>query len=110
VITSGQFSAAFYQSQSRTEKVQSRVLQAGVYNESDELISNTHEIVFDSSSDNARERETTLQFVLTSNADNSNNQDVYLRLMEEVKGTSQQRLYKQTRYTIRRSFTSDFDF
>jgi len=110
VITSGQFSAVFYQSQPCSEKVHSRMLHAGVYNEANELISNTHELVFDSSSGNARERETSLRFVLTSHADNSNNQDVYLRLMEDVKGTSKQRLYKQTRYTIRRSFTSDFDF
>jgi len=110
VITSGQFSAAFYQLQPCSEKVQPRTLLAGIYNEAGELISNSHELVFDSASGNARERETKLQFVLSSYADKSNNQDVYLRLMEDVKGTSKQRMYKQTRYTIRRSFTSDFDF
>jgi len=109
VITSGQFSAAFYQQQPCSEKVQPRMLSAGIYNEADELISDKHELVFDSTSEDARERETTVRFVLTSHAEKSNNQDVYLKLKEQVKGTAKPRLYKQARYTIRRSFTSDFD-
>jgi len=109
VITSGQFSAAFYQQQPCSEKVQSRTLSVGIYNEANELISDKHELVFDSASDDAREREVTERFVLTSQAEKSNNQDVYLKLKEQVKGTAKPRLYKQARYTIRRSFTSDFD-
>jgi hypothetical protein len=85
------------------------MLSAGIYNEADELISDKHELVFDSTSEDARERETTVRFVLTSHAEKSNNQDVYLKLKEQVKGTAKPRLYKQARYTIRRSFTSDFD-
>jgi len=105
VITSGQFSAAFYQQQPCNEKVQLRMLSVGIYNEDDELISDKHELVFDSISEDARERETIVRFVLTSNAERSNQQDVYLKLKEQVKGTAKPRLYKQTRYTIRRSFT-----
>ena len=110
VISTGQFTAALYQIAACDEKVQPRELRAGVYNEAGELISNTHELRFESTSDSARDRETKVKFVLTSLADKSNNQDVYLKLMEQVKGTSKQRIYKQTRYTIRRLLTSDFDF
>jgi hypothetical protein len=35
---------------------------------------------------------------------------VVLRLEEPLEGTSHHREYKSLRYTIRRSFTSDFDF
>ncbi|QDY05387.1 hypothetical protein FF962_31610 [Pseudomonas aeruginosa] len=34
----------------------------------------------------------------------------FIRLEEQVEGTSHFTQYKATRYTIRRSFTSEFDF
>ena len=39
-----------------------------------------------------------------------NNQEVVLKLEEKVSGTNHFREYKSTRYRLRRSFTSDFDF
>ena len=67
-------------------------------------------LVFDFASENAREREVRVQFVLTKAAEAVNNQDVLLKLDEQVPDTAHYREYKSARYTLRRSFTSDFDF
>lgn len=110
VITSGQLTIAFYQTDPVTEKLQPRSLRAGIYTHSGELISDRHDLVFDISSDNPRNREMKVQFILTRQAEEANNQEVILRLDERVAGTSHFREYKAARYMLRRSFTSDFDF
>lgn len=109
-ITSGQLSVAFYQAQPATEKVQPRILRAGIYTLSGELISDTQDLTFDLASENPRDREILARFVLTRKADDANNQEVVLKLQEKEPGTSHYKDYKTLRYMMRRSFTSDFDF
>ena len=109
-ITSGQVAVVLYQVQAVTDKLQSRKLRGGIYAQDGELISDSHELTFDLSSENTREREVPVRFVLSRKADEANGQQVILRLEELVDGTSHYREYKSLRYTIRRSFTSDFDF
>ncbi|MBI1293578.1 BREX-1 system phosphatase PglZ type A [bacterium] len=109
VISAGQLTVAFYQLEPVTEKVQARRLRAGIYTNGGALISDQHELTFDSISDNARLREVRVQFVLTREADAANNQEVILRLDEQVADTSHYREYRSARYMLRRSFTSDFD-
>jgi uncharacterized protein (TIGR02687 family) len=110
IITSGQLAVAFYQEQPATEKIRPRVLRAGLYTESGELISDSHVLSFDLASGNPRERELQIRFLLTRKADEANGRDVILRLDEQHAGTSHYIEYKSLRYTLRRSFTSDFDF
>lgn len=110
VITSGQLAVTLYQSGPVTEKIQPRLLRAGIYTKAGELISDSHELVFDLTSENPRERELQVRFVLTRKADEANGQEVSLRLEEQHAGTSHFKEYKSLRYTMRRSFTSDFDF
>lgn len=110
IITSGQLAVTLYQAQPVTDKVQSRTLIAGIYTQAGDLISDSHELTFDLSSDNPRERELQVRFVLTRKADEANGQEVILRLEEKHPGTSHYKEYKSLRYLIRRSFTSDFDF
>ncbi|MFO2552192.1 BREX-1 system phosphatase PglZ type A [Legionella pneumophila serogroup 1] len=110
VITSGQLAVTMYQAGPVTDKVQPRVLRAGIYTEAGELISDSHDLTFDLSSDNPRERELQVRFVLTRMADEVNGQEVILRLEEKHAGTSHYKEYKSLRYVMRRSFTSDFDF
>lgn len=109
-ITSGQVAVVLYQTEAVTEKLQGRTLRAGIYTLAGELISDSHELTFDLVSDNPREREMPVRFVLSRKADEANGQQVVLRLEEPLEGTSHHREYKSLRYTIRRSFTSDFDF
>ncbi|MBN2393128.1 MAG: BREX-1 system phosphatase PglZ type A [Anaerolineae bacterium] len=109
-ITSGQFSVVLYQTEPATEKVQPRRLRAGIYMQDGTLISDCHDLLFDLSSENPREREMPVRFILTQKADQANNQEVLLRLEEQVEGTSHYQEYKTARYMLRRAFTSDFDF
>ncbi len=110
VITSGQLAVTLYQAGPVTDKIQPRVLRAGIYTEAGELISDSHDMTFDLSSDNPRERELQVRFVFTRKADEANGQEVILRLEEKHAGTSHYKEYKSLRYLMRRSFTSDFDF
>lgn len=109
-ITSGQLSVTLYQTEAVNDKLKSRELRCGIYTASGQLISDVHSVIMDLTAENAREREMKLRFVLTQDADNANNQEVSLKLEEPVAGTNQFTEYKQLKYTIRRSFTSDFDF
>jgi uncharacterized protein (TIGR02687 family) len=110
VITSGQLAVTLYQAGPVTDKIQPRVLRAGIYTAAGDLISDSFELTFDLTSDNPRERELQVRFVLTRKADEANGQEVILRLEEKHAGTSHYREYKSLRYMMRRSFTSDFDF
>jgi len=93
-----------------TDKVRPRTLRAGIYTQLGDLISDCHNLKFDLASDNPRERELQVRFVLTRKADEANGQEVVLRLGEKHPGTTHYKEYKSLRYLIRRSFTSDFDF
>ncbi len=110
VITSGQLAVTLYQVEPATDKVQPRKLRVGIYTESGELISDSHDLRFDLTSDNPREREMPVRFVLTRKADEVNGKEVILRLEEKYAGTSHYKEYKSLRYLMRRAFTSDFDF
>ena len=110
LITSGQLAVTMYQAGPVTDKIQPRVLRAGIYTEAGDLVSDSHDLTFDLSSDNPRERELQVRFVLTRKADEANGQEVILRLEEKHAGTSHYMEYKSLRYRMRRSFTSDFDF
>ena len=109
-ITTGQLAVVLYQTEAVTEKLQSRRLRAGLFTLDGELVSDQHELLFDFSSANPRERELPVRFILSRKADEANNQQVELLLEETVEGTSHFTRYKAARYTIRRSFSSEFDF
>jgi len=109
-ITTNQITIRFYQLEPATAKVQSRRLRVGLYTQAGKLISDQHELIFDFSSENEREREIPVQFILTREADEANGQEIILRLEEQVGDTSHYQEYKAARYTLKRTFTSDFDF
>ena len=68
------------------------------------------EIIFDSYSENARDREQEIQLILTKYADSYNNQEVSLNLDEKYLNTSHIQTYKSMKFIIKRTFTNDFDF
>ncbi len=110
IITSSQLSVTFYQVDPVTDKRHPRVLRAGMYNREGELISDTHELVFDFTSDSPREREMAVRFLFNRKADEVNGQSVLLKLEEKLPGTAKYKDYKTVSYTMQRSFTTDFDF
>jgi uncharacterized protein (TIGR02687 family) len=110
IITSGQLSVTFYQCMAVTDKVKPRFLRAGLYSKSGVLLSETHQVNFDLTSEKPREREMSLRFILTRSAEEFNGQEIFLRLEELVEGTTLYKDYRSQSYVLRRSFTSDFDF
>ncbi|MFN5513731.1 MAG: BREX-1 system phosphatase PglZ type A, partial [Cyanobacteriota bacterium] len=110
VITTGQLTVVFYQAEPATDKMRPRSLQAGVYTQEGELISDSHELTFDLTSENPRERERPVRFILTRKADQANNQEVILRLRERVGGTSHYQEYKSATFRLRSLIERDFDF
>lgn len=109
-ITTGQLAVVLYQTEPVTDKRQPRRLRAGLYTLAGEAISDVQDLSFDMTSSNPREREVAVRFILSRKADAYNNQQIELRLEEPVDGTSHYTRYQAVRYTIRRSFTSEFDF
>lgn len=109
-ITTSQLAIVLYQGQAVTDKLQARTLRIGLYTQDGESLSDQHELSFDYTSENPRERELPIRLILSRKADDVNNQQVVLKLEEQIDDTTHYREYKSQRYTIRRSFTSDFDF
>jgi uncharacterized protein (TIGR02687 family) len=110
LISSAQLGLVLYQESPVTEKVQARKLRIGLWSDGGELISDCRELDFDSRSESPRERESAVRLLLTRGADAFNGKEVVLRFEEAVSGTTHFRTYRETRYTLRRAFASDFDF
>jgi hypothetical protein len=110
-ITTGQIVVKLFQSEPVSDKVQARVLRAGLY-VGETLISNDPqpELTFDSTSAEQRDRYQSIQLLLNKDANDYNNRAVELRLEERIPNTNQWRVYEKAIYTLKRSFTSDFDF
>ncbi|MBE4717283.1 BREX-1 system phosphatase PglZ type A [Pseudarthrobacter sp. AB1] len=110
-ITTGQIVVKLFQSEPASDKVQLRTLRAGLF-VGDTLISNDPqpELTFDSTSTEQRDRYQSIQLLLNKDANDYNNRPVEFRLEERIPNTNQWRVYEKAVYTLRRSFTSDFDF
>lgn len=108
-ITTGQVVVKLYQSLPVTDQRLARRLRAGVYF-GDTLISNQIELLFDHTSREGRDRFQSVVLLLSKDADQANNQGVEFRLEQPIPGTDEWKRYKSAPYTIKRSFTSDFDF
>jgi len=108
-ITTGQLVVKLYQSEPVSEKIQPRTMRAGLY-VGETLISNQPELVFDQQSDDKRDRYRSANMLLIQEADSYNNRAVEFRLEERIPNTNQWRVHAKAMYTLKRSFTSDFDF
>ena len=110
-ITTGQLVVKLFQSEPVSDKIQARVLRAGLY-VGETLISNDPqpELTFDASSPEQRDRYQSIQLLLNQDAHAYNNRSVELRLEERVPNTNHWRVYEKAMFTLKRSFTSDFDF
>ena len=110
VISSGQLGLVLYQESPVTEKAQPRQLRIGLWSESGELISDSRELDFDFRSELRARAGNQRPPDADQGADAFNGKEVVLRFEEPVSGTQHYRTYRETRYTLRRAFTGDFDF
>lgn len=108
-ITTGQLTVKLLQREAVTDKIQPRQVRLGLY-VGDTLISDQPILTFDSASDDQRERYQSATLYLTQDADEFNNRPVELRLEEPIPNTTQWKPFSKGSYTIKRSFTTDFDF
>lgn len=108
-ITTGQLAIKLLQREAVTDKIQPRQVRISLY-VGDTLISDEPVLKFDSSSDDQRERYQSATLYLSQDADKFNNRAVELRLEELIPNTSRWKTFSKANYTIKRSFTTDFDF
>ena len=108
-ITTGQVVVKLHQSMPVTDQRIARKLRAGLYF-GDVLISNQPELLFDTESAEGRDRFQSVRLLLSADAEAANNQAVEFRLEQPISETGDWKKYKSVPYTIKRSFTSDFDF
>jgi uncharacterized protein (TIGR02687 family) len=108
-ITTGQVVVRLFQSEQVSDKVQPRTLRAGLY-VGETLISNLVNLTFDQASTEKRDRYQNARMLLAQDANDYNNRIVEFRLEERIPNTNQWRTYAKTAYTLKRSFSSDFDF
>jgi uncharacterized protein (TIGR02687 family) len=108
-ITSNTFAVSFYQKQPLADKIQPRQIKAGFYTGSGQLISDVITLLFNSTENDAMAREKRQSFLFTAKASNHNGQDVYLKLEEQIEGTSQFKTYKSITYRMLIAFSSEFD-
>lgn len=108
-ITTGQVVVRLYQSMPVTDQRTARRLRAGLYF-GETPISNQVELLFDHASAEGRDRFQSVRLLLSKDAEQANNQSVEFRLEQPIPGTDDWKRYKSAPYTIKRSFTSDFDF
>ena len=109
VITSGQMAVRFYQQQPVEGKLLPRRLKVGLYSQDNKLISDEHEILFDLTGKEPRDREITCGLVLTRDAEKYNGQEIVLKLRELESGTTYYKDYLTRKYQLRRQLV-DLDF
>lgn len=108
-ITTGQVVVRLFQTEPASEKVQPRTLRAGLY-VGETLISNQESLTFDQTSADKRDRYQSARMLLSQESSDYNNRAVEFRLEEQIPNTTQWRIFAKAVYTLKRSFTSDFDF
>ena len=108
-ITTGQLAVKLLQREPVTDKVQPRKVRLGLY-VGDTLISDAPILTFDSTAEDQRERYQSVTVYLRQDADVFNNRSVELRLEEPIPNTTQWKSFSKANYTIKRSFTTDFEF
>ncbi len=108
-ITTGQVVVRLFQTEQVNDKVQPRTLRAGLY-VGETLISNLESLTFDQTSADKRDRYQSARMLLSQESSDYNNRAVEFRLEEQIPNTNQWRVFAKAVYTLKRSFTSDFDF
>lgn len=108
-ITTGQIVVKLYQQSAVTDQRTARKLRAGLYF-GEQLVSNEPELLFDAESAEGRDRFQRVRLLLSKDADLANDHSVEFRLSEPIGETGEWKKYKSVPYTLKRSFTTDFDF
>ena len=107
-ITSGQLSVTFYQTEAVTDKIKPLTILAGIYTKQGVLISDRKTLLFNSTSENARDREIKERFMFSNSPEAMKSQEVELRLEIPIENTSEWKFYKSQPYQLQRQIATDF--
>lgn len=109
-VTSRQVVISFVQSIPAGGKILPRDIRAAFYDQEGNALTDVHDLRFDSSAEDAREREKKVTFTFSKTAGGKNQQTITLRLdTPAAKGTSHWRHYRDYTYQLNLSFASEFD-
>lgn len=114
LITTGQITMDFVQSEPVGGKIRERTVYVGLYGRNADgtqiPISNEVLLAFDSPSTEPANRHRTATFVLTKEADAFNNHTITLLCYEDVEGSAARRpLEQKAQFTLKRAIASDDD-
>lgn len=107
-ITTNQIAIRLYQTDLVEEKVLARKLKVGFYDAEGKLLSEEQVRDFDSVEQDSRKREEILHFGFVSELSSYSGKDIYLRLLENISGTTQFRTYKQYPFRVYTEMERDF--
>lgn len=107
-ITANQLTVRFYQDSPVSDGVQAIELRVGFKASDGTPISNSETLTFESIEKDSKNRERTVPFTFSKEANQFNQQDVFLVLENKVPGTSQYAEYNRFTYRMMITF-NDFD-
>jgi hypothetical protein len=103
MITTGLLAFTLYQEEPVSEKVRKRTLVVGLYAAGDRLISDEKTLVFNSPSEHAEDRATEVTLRLGPEADEHNNETVFLKLKEQEPNSNHYREIDSWEYRLNKA-------
>jgi len=110
VITANVFPITFLQKEPVADKVLAQHVQVSIYSKDEELLSDVHEIYFDTNAQNLDKMHKKITFNFSRDMTALNGQSVYLKVMTKAHGTNdfnKELRDKQDNYTINISFGAE---
>jgi len=89
VITANVFPVTFLQKEAVADKILPRDIQVSIYSKDDELLSDVHEICFDTKDENRDKMHKKVTFHFSKDMTAFNGQNVYLKVMTKAHGTNE---------------------
>ena len=83
-------------------------IRAGIYTKQDVLISDSKDLVFDLTSENVRDRDTKVKFMLGNSPEAMKGQQVELQLEVPIENTNKWKPYASHTYVLQRQMVTDF--
>ena len=108
-ITTGRVSLTLYQERPTATKVLARTLRLGIFSVDGLALSDQKQVILNSESVEARQRESVVELVLSNAADAHNGREVEIRMDEVTPGSAQAVPYKTHRLKLQKPFATDFD-
>ena len=109
LITTATAFIEFYQTQPVGEKIIKRELRVGFKSKNGELISEAHNVTFDTEQEEPSSRERKITFNFGKASDAYNNQEIYLVMEELIAGSARFQEYKRETYRFKKTFETDFE-